>query len=42
MERLTFLRMYAGVSGTVWDGGPEWVRVPYAKMPVVGLGGVPE
>ncbi len=42
LERLTFLRMYAMVSGTPWDGRPERVRAPYAKAVVVGLGGVPE
>lgn len=42
LKRLTFLRDGACVSGTPWDGRPEWVRVPYAKTHVVVLGGVPE
>lgn len=39
---LPFSRMRAVVSGIVWDGGPEWVRVPYAKTVVACLAGVPE
>ena len=39
---LTFLRVVVLVSGTAWDGGPEWVRAPYAKTSFKDLGGVPE
>jgi hypothetical protein len=42
LEGLTFLRVVVLVSGTAWDGGPEWVRAPYAKTSFKDLGGVPE
>ena len=42
VEDLTVLGMIARVSGTSWDGRPEWVRVPYAKTVFVACGGVPE
>ncbi len=29
------------VSGIVWNGGPEWVRVPYAKTALWCLSGFP-
>ena len=41
VQGLTLLGMPRVVSGTVWDGGPEWVRVPYAKTALWCLGGVP-
>ena len=41
-SELTLWAWCGAVSGTAWDGGPEWVRVPYAKTCVVCFGGVPE
>ncbi|GHG51864.1 hypothetical protein GCM10017567_88120 [Amycolatopsis bullii] len=42
VEDLTVLGMVTCVSGTAWDGGPEWVRAPYAKAHCDCLFGVPE
>ena len=39
---LTRLASHRMVSGTAWDGGPEWVRVPYTKAVQVWCGGVLE
>jgi hypothetical protein len=42
LKGLTSFRVVVLVSGTAWDGGPEWVRAPYAKTSGKDLGGVPE
>ena len=41
-QRLTTLAWCCMVSGTAWDGGPEGVRVPYAKTVLSWCGGVLE
>jgi hypothetical protein len=41
VQGLTFLALCRMARGTVWDGRPEWVRVPYAKAVLVWCGGVP-
>jgi hypothetical protein len=41
VQELTILALCRMASGTVWDGRPEWVRVPYAKAVLVWRGGVP-
>ena len=41
VEDLTVLGMITRVSGTPWDGRPEWVRAPYAKTLRVSWMGFP-
>ena len=41
-QNLTVLALCCMASGITWDGGPEWVRVPYAKAVLVWCVGVPE
>ncbi len=42
VRRLPSPGMLRVVSGSVWDGVPEWVRVPYTKIMRGCLVGVPE